>query len=730
MNLDLTICARPGQSRDVSIRAPEGTSVGAVLPELVGPGDDGLWSGPNRVCAAAMLGGPGLRSGCVLSTTAPAPGPELTRGGLEVQVCGGPDAGRRLALGRGLITVGRAPDCDLVLPDPAVSRRHSCLTVTAAGVSVRDLGATHRTLVDTRPIDADGADFPPGAVLRLGDTFLTLGGPAEPPAAVRAGPDGTRLVNRAPRTTGTAVRAREIELPVARVGSPQRVQWWAAVVPAFAGVLLATLLGSPQFLAFVLLSPMILLGTALGERLQGRRGRRRAVGSLRRQRRAARQQILAALSAEVTERRAAAPAPAAVEDAARMPSIRLWQRRRADPDLLVVRLGLGELPASTRVRTGTESCSAATLAAVPIEFDLRQGTLGIAAPRRVRLGIGRWLVGQLATQCSPADIQLWLLLADDLAPDWTWARWLPHLGGRIARTARQRTDALAELQHLISARVARGRGEQQWNGPWQVLVVDSSACLGGLPELQAVLAAGPAAGVTAVCLESDHARLPQPCSSVARTIGETGSRLELCNTTGPERSVIADQVTAAWAESVARALAPLVDAGAETSAGIPDSARLLDICALPDLDPARIAERWALSDGRAGTLLGLGVTGPVGIDLVTDGPHALIAGTTGSGKSELLQTLIAGLALNHPPDQLSFVLVDYKGGAAFAQCCGLPHTAGLVTDLDAQLTARALSSLECELHRREQLFARTGARSRGVPGRRAGRTVGTARAGG
>ena len=92
------------------------------------------------------------------------------------------------------------------------------------------------------------------------------------------------------------------------------------------------------------------------------------------------------------------------------------------------------------------------------------------------------------------------------------------------------------------------------------------------------------------------------------------------------------------------------------------------------------------------------------MDLRRDGPHVLVGGTTGSGKSELLQTLIASLALGNRPDEMVFVLVDYKGGSAFKECALLPHTAGLVTDLDGHLTARALASLEAELRRRERLL--------------------------
>ena len=107
--------------------------------------------------------------------------------------------------------------------------------------------------------------------------------------------------------------------------------------------------------------------------------------------------------------------------------------------------------------------------------------------------------------------------------------------------------------------------------------------------------------------------------------------------------------------------------------------------------------------------IGVGIDGNFELDLARDGPHALIAGTTGSGKSELLQTMVASLALASRPDELTFVLIDYKGGAAFGACATLPHTVGIVTDLDGALAERALVSLGAELKRRESLLAAANA---------------------
>ena len=149
--------------------------------------------------------------------------------------------------------------------------------------------------------------------------------------------------------------------------------------------------------------------------------------------------------------------------------------------------------------------------------------------------------------------------------------------------------------------------------------------------------------------------------------------------------------------------------------GVPDVVPLKAV--MDDLDAHELRARWeeqtrspARGAPALSAVLGVGAQGPVRADLVADGPHALLAGTTGSGKSELLISWLVQLALSRAPDHLTLVLVDYKGGAAFGPLADLPHTAGVLTDLDPAGTQRALSSLEAEVRRRERILAAHGAK--------------------
>lgn len=707
MRIELTVRHRE-RSYDVAIQAPADTSLGAIRAAFgslcTAEQTPRLWLGGTALRDDAAWSRVGLRRGSTVSTT-PDTGRERSSAALSLNVVGGPFAGHAVPLGRSSCTIGRGPACGVVLDDPDTSRLHAAIAIDGTTVTVRDLGSTNGTTLDGVPVGAAGAALEVGSCLRIGDNALSLRGPEGPPAVVSATEDGRVRVIRPPRRTHPPVpEPITVAAPTVQP-RPRPVQWLAALLPAAMGVALVWITGSLQFLLFALLSPAMVLGGALGDRVHWRRSRRRTAATAAAVAAGLASRIDAALRTETEARRRSSPDPSSITHIAGLPTDRVWERGRADDDFLVVRLGTAGLPSMTQLTRDGRSEPAGQLADVPMCVDLRDGPLGLAGPAGGLAGCARAFIGQLLTLHSPVDLELALLVGPSVAPRWRWARWAPHLRTQTMTVA-GRADLIDSLTARIGQRSAAASGT--WRSRWTVLVLDGTDELEDLAGLTAVLRAGPAIGVTAVVLAADGAALPAVCASVACVQGESGTHLALRRHGIPAPQVVlADQVDEPWADAVGRALAPLVDPGADDLGALPAICTLADVHG--ELGTDSISAGWAASAGLARARIGIGGDGVVELDLTTDGPHVLIAGTTGSGKSEFLQALVVGLALAQSPTELTFLLVDYKGGAAFGDCARLPHTAGLVTDLDPYLTGRALRSLRSELRRREGLLGSVGA---------------------
>jgi S-DNA-T family DNA segregation ATPase FtsK/SpoIIIE len=692
-------------------------------------GGAGLWADGRRL-ADDLPADAVLRDGMVVALDrrdGPATGLAEPSGVVEVRVAGGPAAGPVHRLGLGRFELGGDPGCAVALADPAVPPRAATVEVRPGGVTVEPAAAVALVL-DGDPVHG-AAPWPEGGVLAVGATLLGLHRPEPADASLTPTEDGGLAYNRPPRLLPPR-RARRLTVPrEPRRGEGPRFALLAAVLPAVFGAAMAVLLRQPLYLAMALLGPLTVLASHVSEKRGGRKRHGTAMREYQEARRRHEAELERMRAADEAERRQAAPDPASLLLVATGPRRRLWERRADDPDALHLRVGAADLPAAIQLDAprdgGAEPPPPPPPARnVPVLLDLRElGVVGVAGERPPARGLARWLVAQAAVLHSPRDLEVVLLAPDQAAAaGWGWLRWLPQAraGDGQDCVVRVGTDPdtvarrVAELAEEVARRRAEGTGPGGTAGqdPYVLVVLDGARALRRVPGMPQVLAEGPAVGVVAVCLDDDERLLPEECRTVASFLWDDPARLRLrgggLDAAG---DVLADQVAAAWCERVARALAPVRDVSRDDAGGmLPDSARLLDLLGMPDPDAEQVAAAWARNGRGTAAPLGYGRDGPFELDLRRDGPHALVAGTTGAGKSELLQTLIASLALANRPEAMNFVLIDYKGGSAFKDCARLPHTVGMVTDLDGHLTQRALASLSAELKRREELLLRAGAK--------------------
>ena len=734
MRLRLTV-SDPGRAVprvDLVVTAPSGSTLGDLRAALSGRG---AWaSGPLYLDGAEVedrvpLGQPPLLDGAVLTTSRPREPTEragFARGALlELHVTGGPDAGAVHPLAPGSHLLGRAPSADIVVTDPDVSRVHARLRVDAAGVTVCDEGSTNGTTVDGAPVVGTATSLPLGAVLRIGSSSLALRVPQDRRAGLRPSGSGTLVVNRSPRSVPEMERV-EVRFPSEpEAPTPPPFPVVAMVLPLAVSVAMA-LLWSPFALLFGLMTPAMLLGNLLSDRRSGRRRYAEDLATYRTAEAACRGRLETAVAAERRTRDLSYPDAAALLATASSRDGRLWERRPQDRDHLELRVGSGDVTSLvTQVQaspSGPETSADLVLHGAPAVVALADaGVVGVAGLRPVAVALVRHLLAQVAVLHSPLDVRVAVLTLDaGRAAAWQWVQWLPHalpwdrVGPVLAGDEPSAARLAAALHRLLDRRKAAAvAGDAGRCTPAVVVVLDGAHELRGLPGVAQLLAEGPRHGIYVLPLGATTAHLPVECSMTVETTGEVGRTVRIRGGTSAPTTAVADLVSHAWAEAVARALAPLRDATPLHDDPVPARSRLLEVfervTGRDPLDVQSVVEAWCRTPRSTSVLLGEHGAGVYAPDLRTHGPHALVAGTTGAGKSELLQSLIASLALGNRPDELVFLLVDYKGGAAFAHCAELPHTIGLVTDLDEHLTRRTLTSLSAEIRRREHLLREAGA---------------------
>ncbi len=416
----------------------------------------------------------------------------------------------------------------------------------------------------------------------------------------------------------------------------------------------------------------------------------------------------------------------------------LWNKSPVHPDFLDIRLGTGDIPSFNDIETPKEQLmtgydplnnkaeeiklAMSALKDVPVSISLYDNRfVGIVSPVREKaLNLARIMSVQIACAHPYTDVRMCVIFPMKERDHWNCMRYLPHVwspDGKIRLMCCDK-NSVGDVMYYMSD-VIRGRLEktkEAANGdegqkvlPHYVFLIADQSLLAEEAISKYVLNPEPEMGMSVIMLADSADKLPSSCSAIITDDGDTHGFMSTTNVFPERENVAFDQLSHKRAESFARALSGIHLRETSASAGIPDLLTFLDMYKTSRVEDLDIYHRWLENRTYESMRAMVGYKSgnqPLYLDIHEKyhGPHGLVAGTTGSGKSETLQSYILSLAVNYHPDELAFILIDYKGGGMAQSFEGLPHVSGVITNLGGNATNRALLSINAEIKHRQKLF--------------------------
>ena len=414
---------------------------------------------------------------------------------------------------------------------------------------------------------------------------------------------------------------------------------------------------------------------------------------------------------------------------------RLWERNVNHLDFLTVRLGKGVMPSPNVIAVPKERFSLIddslaeepqkikkeyeNLRNVPVCISLQEHKLiGIIGDGQRKCNqIAKLIAVQLATYHSSNDVKMAFIYDNKEAMDFESAKWLPHIWNSDGSLRMMASDAngVGEIFYDLS-KVLRERLEERENSmdkstplPHYIVFISNPALVENEAMMKYLSSPTAQMGLTTVMIYGDIGRLPNSCTVIIQSDGDFDGYYSLDSSFRGYSNVVFDTIDKHQFEEFARELSGVHVRETQGAGSVPQLLTFLDMYETSDIRSINIEQRWLENRTYESMKAMIGYRGadtPLYLDIHEKyhGPHGLVAGTTGSGKSEMLQTYILSLALNYHPYEVSFILIDYKGGGMASSFEHLPHIAGIITNLGGNQTNRALASINSEIKRRQAIF--------------------------
>lgn len=416
-------------------------------------------------------------------------------------------------------------------------------------------------------------------------------------------------------------------------------------------------------------------------------------------------------------------------------SRRVWERNVNHPDFLTVRLGQGQMPSPNIISIPKERFSLVDdnlaeepanikneydiLKDVPVCISLTEHNLVgvIGEPAAVYGYIPQIMAAQIATCHSYTDVRMAFIYNEKHARSFEFAKWLPHTwneDGSFRMIACDK-NGVGELFYNLSS-MLRTRLEEKEDPseavrslPHYVIFIADPSLVENEAVMKYISAPTAQMGITTVLLYEQIDRLPNNCTVIIQSDEDYRGYYSLDSSFDGFSNVMFDGVSIEELEEYAREMSSIRVRETQSAGAIPQMLTFLDMYKTSVVTDIDIERRWLENRTYESMRAMIGyrsANSPLYLDIHEKyhGPHGLVAGTTGSGKSETLQTYILSMALSYHPYEVSFILIDYKGGGMAGSFEKLPHVAGIITNLGGNQTNRALASINSEIKRRQTVF--------------------------
>lgn len=415
----------------------------------------------------------------------------------------------------------------------------------------------------------------------------------------------------------------------------------------------------------------------------------------------------------------------------------LWERTMGQGDFLRLRLGTGVVNMNVDVKyqgkkftMEDDSLQNAMLALAEAPKELEDVPISLALPQNTAVGIYgekdnrdnmiMALLLQIVSLHGYDEVKLILITDEENKATWSFARYLPHIWNNN-RTARYFADTLDDakeisniLEREVMVRKNLARNRDTEFSPYYVCVITSAALRKKCAALKQILSEENL-GFTAIVAGDTFNDFPKETRTIIHANGKDSKMFDKNDTSGRMIPFAADMANKVFFEQMSTKIANIELDIAEKSYVLPNMMTFLEMFNVGKVEHLNCLTRWKENNPTKS------LQTPIGVDADGDsfmldlhekhhGPHGLVAGMTGSGKSEFIITYILSLAVNYHPDEVAFILIDYKGGGltgAFEnpdKGIKLPHLAGTITNLDGAAITRSLVSIQSELRRRQAIF--------------------------